>query len=345
MLNPGAAATIVAFALSRDISEDEILAATGVTCHEAMNPSASVSEDFLPKLWNLIGEKFPNEPTVLEMARGAPFSFFGGLAHAVQFAENLRQALKLFSRHSTTITSRLQLEFIEGKEKSYLVSRHPLDSIDGGRSAECGAALAARLFTDILGLKSCIIGAEFAHAPFCDLGHYEEFFGGSVEFLDEQTGLVFDSTFLDAPVRQANLKLFRFAETHIALTKRENEQTTDRDEFSKFRDAVQENALIGIFSARAAAIAANMSLRTAQRLVAARGTTIQHIMDQVRERRAKELLENAEIGIGAIASSLGYADERAFRRAFKRWTGRSPFSYRTTLLAASPTERPESKKR
>ena len=74
-----------------------------------------------------------------------------------------------------------------------------------------------------------------------------------------------------------------------------------------------------------------MSVRTAQRITAEHGTTIQGLIEKVREHRAIELLRDNRNDIGSIAFLLGYSDERAFRRAFQRWVGQTPSDYRRQL--------------
>ena len=86
-----------------------------------------------------------------------------------------------------------------------------------------------------------------------------------------------------------------------------------------------------MFNAASVAAAANMSVRTAQRITALHGTTVQGLIGKVREHRATELLRDNRNDIGSIAFLLGYSDERAFRRAFQRWTGQTPSDCRKQL--------------
>jgi AraC-like DNA-binding protein len=82
-----------------------------------------------------------------------------------------------------------------------------------------------------------------------------------------------------------------------------------------------DNAAHGTYQVEAVAAAAKLSLRTAQRLANQHGTSVQQLIDDVRLANAKTFLNNAEIIIETVAQLVGYADVRAFRRAFKRWTG------------------------
>ena len=71
-----------------------------------------------------------------------------------------------------------------------------------------------------------------------------------------------------------------------------------------------------------------MSLRSAQRLAAGEGFSLQQLIDGVRLESATCLLDDPSLRMDAIAFTLGYSDDRAFRRAFKRMTGMSPSEYR-----------------
>jgi AraC family transcriptional regulator, alkane utilization regulator len=47
-----------------------------------------------------------------------------------------------------------------------------------------------------------------------------------------------------------------------------------------------------------------------------------------RTQLAKDLLRHSTEGIAAVAERVGYASEAAFNRAFKRYTGQPPASWR-----------------
>ncbi|WP_020412811.1 AraC family transcriptional regulator [Microbulbifer variabilis] len=55
------------------------------------------------------------------------------------------------------------------------------------------------------------------------------------------------------------------------------------------------------------------------------------LQDEVRSHYAKQWLKEGEKTIVEIASTLGYSDESAFGKAFRRWESISPGSYRQSL--------------
>ena len=339
-MRAGSAAAVVAFALSRGLTISEIQGATGIGCQELMNPEARLPEDVMPRLWLLLGRRFPQQPLALEMARAAPFSFFGGLADGAQYADDLSAAIGLLIKNRRVIADRLDLELRNSQTETSLISRHPMDEVDGGRSAEMGAALAARMLHEFLGISDSLAGVRFAHAPNFAEEDYAAHFGVPVEFEKAETALLFKPEKLATRIKYANAELFKYVETHFAgLQQQLATGSHEADALAPLRKAVAQNALIGEYGAAAAAAAANMSLRSAQRLTADHGQSLQRLIDLVREDRAKEFLSDAKIDLNSVSLLLGYSDDRAFRRAFQRWTGQSPFQYRNALRANRSDER------
>jgi AraC-like DNA-binding protein len=71
-----------------------------------------------------------------------------------------------------------------------------------------------------------------------------------------------------------------------------------------------------------------LSLRTFHRRLAQEQLSYQSIVDGMRRSLATELLENTHMGIDQIAERIGFADATSFRKAFKKWTNRSPSDFR-----------------
>ena len=72
-----------------------------------------------------------------------------------------------------------------------------------------------------------------------------------------------------------------------------------------------------------------LSRRSLERALATEGTSVQRILDD--EQLAVALACLDHMSVDEVACRLGYSDTRAFARAFKRWTGKSPSAIRATL--------------
>lgn len=61
------------------------------------------------------------------------------------------------------------------------------------------------------------------------------------------------------------------------------------------------------------------------------GCSFQQIKDEVRRAMAFECLRDSDLSVAEIAEQTGFQEPSAFHRAFKKWTGESPGSYRQRL--------------
>lgn len=69
-----------------------------------------------------------------------------------------------------------------------------------------------------------------------------------------------------------------------------------------------------------------ISERTLQRRLAKQNISFQDVIDELRQELAKNYMQN-NYSLLDIALLLGYSEQSAFHRAFKRWTGLSPSKY------------------
>ena len=70
------------------------------------------------------------------------------------------------------------------------------------------------------------------------------------------------------------------------------------------------------------------SERTLQRRLAEQGTSFQRLVDEVRADMARRYLRHTAVELVEVSYLLGFTHPNSFFRAFKRWTGRTPESYR-----------------
>ncbi|MEM1140355.1 MAG: AraC family transcriptional regulator ligand-binding domain-containing protein [Pseudomonadota bacterium] len=92
--------------------------------------------------------------------------------------------------------------------------------------------------------------------------------------------------------------------------------------------AVSQALSEGVPTVSAIAGALGMSARTLQRRLADKGASFQHLVDDARRDLAKRLLRETDYALAEVAFLTGFAEQSGFTRAFKRWAGQTPRSYR-----------------
>jgi len=147
--------------------------------------------------------------------------------------------------------------------------------------------------------------------------------GSELRYGAARTGIVYTRSAWNAPLSGAKPELARALRPRLdtMLSAAEGRMgTADR-----VRMVLPELLRSGTPSGQRAARRLSMSWRTLQRRLAAAGTSFRVVLDDTRFSLAREWLGGTPIKI--VADRLSYADERAFYRAFRRWTGTSPVHY------------------
>ncbi len=316
------------FALTIGIKIEDIESTFDISAKELFSVEARLPDIILPRLWLMMEERRPGEALPILVARGAPFSAMAGLSQAAQFADNLHAALRLFRDHNVVLADRVEFDVVVDGDTAALTIHHPLDELDLGMSNQAGLGLFWRLIVEILEVDVDLIAVELGHACKGDVAVYEDFFNAPVRQHAERYALVFATADLNEPVAHACADLFAYAEEHFRQMSSRIGDNGPPDEFARLQQAILKNAEQGRFDPASAAAAAGLSLRTAQRIASNNGASVLELIDAVRAEMAKDLLLRPGATNDAVGAMIGYSDGRAFRRAFKRWTGSSPSRFR-----------------
>lgn len=319
----------VLFAVSKGIPMERITAETGLTGLDLVDPNGRLPDHLLAGVWRLIAEAHPGEALSLELAAAAPPSFFGAVSIAMAHASDLEEAITLFARFQRIISDRLKVDVIELEDELHLRIFHPTDALDDGYAAEVGIAMGARYPKEVLGVADTLIRVEFVHGPHGPLEIYEDFFGVPVLFHQARNAVVFRSTHASLPVPRSDPHLLQAIQAHLETVHQGLVQEDDPQELVRIREALAENAQRADYSGQSLAKRLGMSLRSLQRLAKRCGSSVRALIDEAREAHARRLLGDPRLSVEEVSFLLGYSEDRAFRRAFKRWTGLTPAAFRS----------------
>ena len=324
-------AATVAFGLSRGIRMDQICEVAGLSPLEIVDPHTRLPENSLLAIWKLFLSVEDDGAFPIAMAKAAPLTIFGGLGEGAQFAGTLQDAINLLVRNPIVLADRLSFELTTVQGQTRLCHHHPVDQVDRGLISALGVALLCRLFTKTLGITDAVSDVELVLPDSGNRAAYREYFGVPIRFGSDANAIGFQAKALETKIDHASAELFAYVEEHFAQIRERLKRIAWPSSLHTLRQSIIDNAERNDYSAISAAAGANMGLRTAQRLAVSEGYSLQRLIDDVRLESAKCLLDDLSLGMDAIAFTLGYSDDRAFRRAFKRMTGVSPSEYRAKL--------------
>lgn len=178
--------------------------------------------------------------------------------------------------------------------------------------------------------KILFAGIDLAYPPPPHAVEYRDLYTAPARFGQARCALYLDAATLAAPIRQNKRALSHFLARapadwlHVSVGER---LVTHR-----VRELLEES--LGMARGiDAVAAALHMSARTLARRLDAEGTSFQAVKDALRRDAAIARIVRSDEPIASIGASLGFDDPSVFNRAFRRWTGSTPGSYRK-----APTE-------
>ncbi|PTW59101.1 AraC family transcriptional regulator [Breoghania corrubedonensis] len=153
----------------------------------------------------------------------------------------------------------------------------------------------------------------------------------SLQFSCERNEIVFPGRSLDLPNPMADAHLFQaLCDLNLRLMRERRRQD---DIVLKVREEIMVVARVEQkpVSLEFVARRLGLSARGLQRRLAACGTSFNDLADGLRRDAAKRYLEETDLMVSEIAYRLGFSSIGNFTRAAKRWFGRSPRDYRSTM--------------
>lgn len=136
--------------------------------------------------------------------------------------------------------------------------------------------------------------------------------------------LSFNRITLAVPIRQ-NLAGLSWAATEHSIATRSRIDLAGR-----VRRIVAYTFSDGVPTLSAVASQMGLGPRTLQRRLSESGRSFQGIVDLARKELALRLLRETELCLAEIAFLAGFSEQSGFTRAFKRWAGQTPRSFRLT---------------
>ena len=154
---------------------------------------------------------------------------------------------------------------------------------------------------------------------------YRRHFGCVVHFAADEDSLTLSRRDVDRPLPTSNRQL---AATLDRILAEQMSHLDKKDVVARCQARLLDQLSSGELSEDLMAEQLHMSRRTLQRKLAEADLTYQQLVDDTRRDLAMRHLEDPQHSITDVTFLLGFSQQSAFTRAFRRWTGMSPSKYR-----------------
>lgn len=319
---------LVQYAQERGIDEGPWFSGFALTADDVCDPRARVSYRQALTIIRRAIAAMPEPGLGLCIGRQQDIGSFGLLGLAMKTARSFGDAVAIGIAHQRATGTLLELELkLLAPGEVALFARAPIDD------PVVLPFLCEEMFSSVLAVGRELAGSaltplrlELAYAAPRHIDEYRALFGGELHFGSAHNCLVVDARTLDRPfpnynpvtARQAQAALLRELEA-MPAARSETVAAVER----QLRQRIAQNPrLLDV------AVSLYRSERTLRRQLAGEGESFTTIHDRVRCERALELLRDRRLTVAQVGSQVGFGDVREFRRAFKRWTGRTPTALR-----------------
>ncbi|MFK7843976.1 MAG: helix-turn-helix domain-containing protein [Rhodothermales bacterium] len=177
------------------------------------------------------------------------------------------------------------------------------------------------------------LAVYFKHPAPESIVDHEAYFECPVHFSKDRDALLVSHEALLKPNKIGDQSSALFCDTHLEaeLPSLEESPSLVQHVLSQISQSLSE----GVPTIFDTAQQLGMSGRTLQRRLSEQGYYFQTLVDESRRQLSESLLQETDYSLAEIAFMTGYSEQSAFTRAFKRWAGQTPRSYRLNVLQSA----------
>jgi len=290
----------------------------GVDYNMILRPGTRISFTAMDNLWAKASEMIEDPCFGLRAAEFWHPSNFNALGYACLVSSTLREAWTRLFRYVRMLSGTAEVR-LEDTDKGLTLTlsdtlKHPARLDFAMANIMSGARLN-------YGEELSPVAVNFIHSePPCAEKHLS-FFRAPVHFSAKCDSITLAIADADKILPVGNPQLARINDNLMIkyLAKLDHEDITHR-----VRAAVIEHLPSGNVTHEKIARSLALSVRSLQRKLQQAGTTFRDLLDSTREDLARQYVRDQSVDLTETAFLLGFSEQSAFSRAFKRWTGQSP---------------------
>jgi len=263
-------------------------------------------------------------------AQRAPIGSWSMMCHAVIGSATLGQALSRYCRFYQLFESGFRPVLIADDDMTSLqLEETDPGSPSGPYYSELFLSNSQRFCNWLVQEQLPLLGISLKYAPVAREEEYRQvFMGNPVHFGQDVAALTFASAQLEQPLKQNETSLRHFLRHPVLLML--TQQFASDSWTARVRDHLRRNMEQLPELGKVAGLL-DIHPQTLRRRLAAEGTSFKDIKSRLRRDTALHFLGKQGVSIEEIAHRAGFSESSAFIRAFKGWTGVTPYGYRKGL--------------
>ncbi|HHJ34703.1 MAG TPA: AraC family transcriptional regulator [Gammaproteobacteria bacterium] len=312
---------------SEGIDPEPLYRKAGIAPELLHDPGARINVSRVDTLWQQAALAIEGSCFAVKMAQFWHPSQIGALGYAWLASSTLRRAFKRVDRYIHVVTEDLDLQLsdIPAGLKVSIDMEGSIFTLPQHHDLVLSILMHMCRFN--FGDELVATQVSLAHPELECSKQVIDYFRTDIQFDAEQSGFTIARGDADRVLPSANRQI---ALMHDEMLTRYLIEIKQGDIVQQVKSIILENLPDGAVTDKLVAKQLNMSERSLQRRLQENQTTFRSILEGVREMMAKQYIKNPMNQMGDVAFLLGFSEQSAFSRAFKKWTGLSPLEYRNT---------------
>lgn len=318
---------------SPGVEVGDLLDALNLDPAGTVDPSRMVSSSEYYDFFAALADRDP-QGLALPLRIGAAMRCddYGAFGLAWKSAPNLRGSFARSERYGHVL-GRAETYTLEACTEGYFFSLekagdgHPGMLLSNEASISAVATICDEVSTETFVPQA----VYFKHAPRGDASVYQTHFACPVHFESGRDALLIAQQSIDTPNRLGDATIAAFFDRHLEQSLETEAKTQDLEQ--RVRSAIANVLSEGIPTLSFIASELGIGARTLQRRLSEQGHSFQGVVDMARKDLAQRLLRETNYSLAEVAFLTGFAEQSGFTRAFKRWAGQTPRSYRLATSA------------
>jgi AraC-like DNA-binding protein len=201
------------------------------------------------------------------------------------------------------------------------------DIIERRQDAELSLGMFLNVIRESCGSSWVPEEVHFEHPKPLDADEHEAAFGASVYFSQQRNALLFSPDILNRPMPDRDVRLMEMM--RLCLVQLNKDRDVESSLLARIRTAVRSRLPQACPSLESIADDIRLPVSVLSRELAAANVNFKDLVECIRRELALSYMRQRQLTLSEIALLLGYSELSAFSRAFHRWTGSSPRSYRS----------------
>lgn len=312
------------------VDADALLALVGLDPAAPWDPAQMVPAERYYDMLERIARQIDGTDLPLRTGASMRLDDYGALGLAFKAATTLGAAHARVERYARLWTSVVEYECRPARGGTLFILHRAGDRRLGMRlSNEATLASALALAREVCPEPLSPLEVHLRHPAPRSTAAHEDWFGCPVRFDADLDAILYDDAAMARPNILGDAGLSGYLAGHLEADL--TALTRDPALVAEARAAIAQALSEGVPKVADIARGLGLSARSLHRRLADHGLNFQTLTEDTRRELAQGLLKDRRHSLAEIAFLTGFSEQSAFTRAFKRWVGTTPASYRRDM--------------